>query len=196
MTTRRSALLPVLRSETQARVLAALLLRPGREIGLTDLAREVDADPAGVQREAERLVRSDILADRRVGRTRLLRAGDSRLVRPLAELLLVSYGPRALLEEALAGLDGVQEAYIFGSWAARYLGDAGHDPVDVDVLVVGRPDRDDLDSRVQTVALQLAREVSAVVRTPEAWQAGDSGFLQTVRSRPLVRLELDAGADW
>jgi len=187
-------LLPVLRSETQAWVLAALLLQPGREVGLTDLALELDADPASVQREAERLVRSDILADRRVGRTRLLRAGESKLVRPLADLLLVAYG-RVPCWRTRSPVSGVQDAYVFGSWASRYLGQPGHDPADVDVLVVGRPDRDDLDARVQGVARRLGRDVAAVVRTPEAWQAADTGFLRTVRSRPLVRLELTADAD-
>jgi predicted nucleotidyltransferase len=38
-------------------------------------------------------------------------------------------------------LAGIEAAAIFGSWAARAAGEAGPSPVDVDLLVIGRPDR-------------------------------------------------------
>ena len=44
-------------------------------------------------------------------------------------------------EERLPGIDAL---YLFGSWAARYSGVEGQAPGDVDVLVVGHPDRDDV----------------------------------------------------
>jgi predicted nucleotidyltransferase len=45
----------------------------------------------------------------------------------------------------LATIDGVAEAYIYGSWAARYHGEPGSIPADVDVLVVGTAALDDPD---------------------------------------------------
>jgi len=75
-----SLLAPVLRSETQARLLAAVLLHPDREASIADLARETGSDPGNLHAEVERLVQAGILADRRAGRTRLLRAGNSALI--------------------------------------------------------------------------------------------------------------------
>jgi len=80
MTRKASVLAPVLRSETQARLLAAVLLQPDREASIADLARETGSDPGNLHSEVERLVQAGILADRRVGRTRLLHAGDSALL--------------------------------------------------------------------------------------------------------------------
>lgn len=57
----------VLRSETQARLLAALLLQPDREASIADLAREVGADPGNLHAEVERLVGAGILVDHRIG---------------------------------------------------------------------------------------------------------------------------------
>jgi predicted transcriptional regulator len=94
MTRKGSVLAPILRSETQARLLAALLLQPEREASIADIARETGADPGNLHAEVERLVQSGILADRRVGRTRLLRASHSPLNRPLADLLVMGYGPK------------------------------------------------------------------------------------------------------
>lgn len=43
--------------------------------------------------------------------------------------------------EELAGLGGIRSAYLFGSWAARYAGEEGRPPADVDLLVIGEPGR-------------------------------------------------------
>ncbi len=77
----------------------------------------------------ERLVQAGILADRRVGRTRLLHAGASALIGPLANLLLLGYGPKTAVEEALTGIPGIKQAFVVGSWAARYHGQAGTFPM-------------------------------------------------------------------
>jgi len=194
MANERSQLLPVLRSETQARVLAALLLDRDREASLTELATQAGRDISGVQREVQRLVGAGILADRRVGATRLVRAGTSTLVQPLSALLLLSYGPKPLLEHALTGVEGIEAAFVYGSWAARYGGEPGAEPADVDLLVLGHPDRDLLDDRVRDVASTLHREVHAVVRSTQAWGRATDGFLRTVRSRPHVELALSPSA--
>ena len=41
-----------------------------------------------------------------------------------------------LQAEELEGVEGIEKAYLFGSWAARYAGEAGRAPADLDVLVI------------------------------------------------------------
>lgn len=67
---------------------------------------------------------------------------DNVVAGPLAELLAVTYGPTAVLGEILAYVPGVNEAYLYGSWAARYRGHRGDVPRDVDVLAVGNACRE------------------------------------------------------
>jgi predicted nucleotidyltransferase len=50
-----------------------------------------------------------------------------------------------VLPEALCAVEGIEKVFVYGSWAARYHGEPGPVPNDVDVLVVGDADRDDLD---------------------------------------------------
>lgn len=66
-------------------------------------------------------------------------------------------------------------------------------PRDVDVLVVGDADEDDLDDAARAAERTLGREVS-IRRVPaRIWhEPGGDPFLASVRSRPLVRLELVA----
>jgi predicted nucleotidyltransferase len=134
-----------------------------------------------------------VVSSRRVGNTRLVTAADSPLTGPLTELLLRSFGPRQVLAEELAGQPGIEEAFLFGSWAARYSGQPGPPPVDIDVLVIGNPDRDDLDEAAQRAGSRLAREVNVTIRSPEWWRDGGDGFHAEVSRRPLIPLLTDSG---
>ena len=91
----------------------------------------------------------------------------------------------------LSALDGVEEAYIYGSWAARYEGEPGPIPGDVDVLVVGQPDPDELFDVAEQASRELHREVNVHRISPPAWASESAEpFLTSVRERPLVRLPL------
>lgn len=58
---------------------------------------------------------------------------------------------------------------IFGSWAARYEGQAGPPPNDIDVLVIGKVDRADVYDAADRANGRLGIEVNPVVRTAEQW---------------------------
>jgi DNA-binding transcriptional ArsR family regulator len=186
------SLLPILRSRMQGELLALVLLHPEREYSITELAADFGVTPTTVLREVVRLTGGGILTDRRVGRSRLVKARtDTPLYRPLSDLMAVSFGPLPLLTEALAELAGVRQAYIYGSWAARYNGEPGPPPVDVDVLVVGDPDPDALFDVAEEVSRRLRREVNIHRVSADAWAARtDDPFLTSVRERPLVQLDL------
>ena len=190
MTRKASVLAPVLRSETQARLLAAVLLQPDREASIADLARETGSDPGNLHSEVERLVQAGILADRRVGRTRLLRAGDSALVGPLADLLLLGYGPKTAVEDGLTDIPDIEQAFIGGSWAARYHGQAGAFPHDVDVIVVGKPNRDDVTEAVSEALRAVGHDGQVIFRSPTAWREAKDTFTRTAKDSPLVELTI------
>jgi DNA-binding transcriptional ArsR family regulator len=186
------SLLPLLRSRMQGELLALILLHPDREYSLTELARACGVSVTTVLREVERLTDGGIVEDRRVGRNRLVKARtDTPLYRPLTDLIAVTFGPMPLLAEALSKLAGVSAAYIYGSWAARYGGEPGPPPGDVDVLVVGSPDADELFDLAERVSQRLGREVNVHRISPESWATSTTDpFLTSVRERPLTQLNL------
>jgi len=188
------ALLPILRSAFQGELLAWLFLHPDQEFPLSELAERFGVSRATVMREANHFSSAGLITDRRRGNLRFIRARTDNVVAgPLAELLAVTYGPTAVLGELLASVPGVDEAYIYGSWAARYRGQGGDVPADVDVLVVGDADDDDLYDVARTAERTLGRDVNIRRVPPKAWrEPGVDPFLASVRSRPLVPLELSA----
>lgn len=187
-----SALLPILRSQLQGGLLAQLYLHPDREYSLTEVAKYLGASITAVHHEVERLVAAGLVDERRHGNMRLVRAGESRLARPLTELLALTYGPIAVLPDELAAVQGIRQAYLFGSWARRYGGEPGPPPGDVDVLVVGSTDLDDLDEAARRVEKTLQLPVHIVRILPERWdsQAPDDAFLADIRSKPRLLIAL------
>jgi predicted nucleotidyltransferase len=187
-------LLPLLRSRLQADLLTLVLLAPDAELSLTELARRIGASVSSAQREVSRAEQAGVVSTRRLGNTRLVRVADSPLTGPLTELLLRSFGPRQVLAEELSTVAGVDAVYLFGSWAARYAGEGGRPPADLDVLVIGKPDRDALDDAAQRAGERLAREVNVTIRSLQWWQDGADGFHTEVTRRPLVTVLGEAGA--
>jgi len=185
MRTEAPLLAPIFRSDGQARLLSALLLT-GEELSVTDLAKRAGLAYPTAHREVARLVDAGILSERQVGRTRLIRAnGESPLVKPLREILTVAAGPVVILAEELARIVGIESAFLYGSFAARMLGDAGPAPHDIDVMVLGEPDVDAVYEACARTESAVHRPVNPTILTPEEF-AAPSSFLDNVRSGPAV----------
>lgn len=186
------ALLPVLRSQQQGEILALLLGDPDLELSLTEIAARTGTPHASVHREIERAEEAGLVVTRKLGNTRLVRANTaSPYYAGLAEVLTRAFGVPAVLAEALRPVNGITAAYIYGSWAARHEGQTGQRPVgDIDVLILGEPDRDQLYAAVSTAEGRLGRPIQATIRDAGWLDSGSGAFHDTVISRPLLELTL------
>jgi DNA-binding transcriptional ArsR family regulator len=185
-------LLPILRSQQQGEILALLLGDPDRELSLTEISQLTGAPHPSVYREVQRAEQAGLVTTRKVGNTRLVRAGtDSPYYAGLADVLTKAFGVPAVLAEALRPVSGIDEAYVYGSWAARHSGQPGLRPVgDVDVLVLGKPDRDQLYAALGAPERRLGRQVQATVRDAGWLDSGSGSFHESVISRPMFKLAL------
>jgi predicted nucleotidyltransferase len=84
----------------------------------------------------------------------------------------------------LADLDGIDEAFIFGSWATP--GAAA--PQDIDLMVIGEPDISRVYEAVSRIESQVGRPINVSVRSKDEWETADGGFERTVKSRPRIAL--------
>jgi hypothetical protein len=164
-------LLPILRSHHQGQLLADILLHPDEETTLTDLARRLGMAVSTAHLEIGRLVDAGILRERLVGRSRLVSANrSSRLFAPLSQIMLLTYGPAVVIGEEFSEFYATADVSIFGSWAARYAGQVGAAPNDIDVLLVGdKVSRLAVDAAAQRAEDRLRIQVNPVVMTPARW---------------------------
>lgn len=190
MKTTSPPLLPILRSGAQARLLTTLFLEPDLEFTVSDLAARAGTSIPTATREVARAEKAGIVMSRRVGRSKLVRANlKSDLYEDLSNLLLRTFGPVAVLEKEFSGIQGVEHLYIFGSWAARFAGQPGPPPRDIDVMIVGEPNRDEVYDAAERAESLLSHPVQTTIRTTAQWQAlNDDPFIVEVKSRPLLEV--------
>src|SRR5581483_9972697 len=124
-----SSLAPILRSAAQGRILARLLVDPSKSFNLSQLVEWTGTSMPTVQREVGRAEQAGIVTTEKVGPTRLVRANrEHPLFDALSQVVLFSYGPPAVIAAEFRDIHGAEAVLLFGSWAARYLGQSGRAP--------------------------------------------------------------------
>lgn len=193
MRTVAPALMPVFRSQNQGAILALLLSDPRVEYNLTQIAGKLGSAEhpvakQSVQKEIDRLVDAGVLTQRYWGRNRLVRANTEHpAVDALTQLALVTFGPHTVIADEFSGLPGVVEVLIFGSWAARYRGETGHTPADIDVLVIGSAGRMATTDAARRAEERLHIPVNAQTCTPDQWREPQTWtLLIEIQQRPYV----------
>ena len=185
------SLLPLLRSRAQGDIIAWIFLHPDQEFSLVEIAQQVDVSSATVMREVDRLFDAGLISEVRRGNTRLVKAAqDNPVFQPLADLMAVTFGPVPILSELLADVVGIDEAFIYGSFADRYQGSPGHVPRDLDVLVIGKVSRDAVFDVEDVASRRLGREVNIKSAKAKSWfdMSTSDPFRTTVLSRPQIPL--------
>lgn len=130
------ALLPMFRSKHQMQILAEVFCGRGALTG-AELARRTGIPQQTVAREVARLERAGVVVTQRVGTAKIIHpAPDLPYGEVLRQLLAYAGGVIPMLDRAFRDNLAVDEVFIFGSWAARYRGEPGPPPNDVDVAVV------------------------------------------------------------
>jgi hypothetical protein len=186
------SLLPIFRSQQQAELLALVLGDPSTEHSLVELSKRTSMPYPSVHREVARAETAGLVTSRSVGRTRLIRADTtSPYFAGLSDVLVKAFGVPWVLASALHGVEGIEAAYVYGSWAARASGEEGTRPVgDIDLLLLGDPDRDEVYAAASVAEQRLGRPVQVTIRSTVWWTTGSGTFHATVRSRPVVPVPL------
>ncbi len=175
--------LSLFRSDTQAHLLALLLLQPDRSWTAADLASRLEAAPPTVHRELHRALDDGVITREGIGRTFLYRAAtDATLYEPLAKLLERTVGLEPELRSALSDVAGVEAAFLHGSYGT---GKSVKPLSDVDVLVIGTADPHSLRRRLRQVERQVGKEIDLTAYTraefAELARRGNSFAKQIIR---------------
>ncbi len=93
-----------------------------------------------------------------------------------------------MIEQEFAGLGRVDRVVIYGSWARRHDGEPGPEPADVDFMVVGAPERDDVYAAAERSEMRLAMAVNPIIRSALAWQEASDTVVVTARNGPHVQI--------
>ena len=183
------AALPILRSQLVGQLLGLTAVGGDRRWTIDELVAATGGAYATVTREIRRLERAGLVDTEEIGRSKRVTLNvESPLYEPLAELMVRSFGPTFVVAEELGDLAGVEEIVIFGSWAARFHGERGPAANDIDVLILGTPDRDELHQAVRRAERRLGLPVNTTIRRRDDWAEADDAFSRSVKMAPSVRV--------
>lgn len=189
MRTSAPSLLPIFRSQLQADLLAALLSPDAQPVSIAELARMLRAPHPTVHREVDRLEKAALITTRKLGNARLVEANSASPYLPeLSALVTRAFGVPAVLRRELGAVEGIDAAAVFGSWAHRATGGSGSVPRDIDLLIIGEADLDEVYDAVSRAEEALRLPVDVVKMRRSEWKRQRDGFLEAVESRPMAML--------
>jgi predicted nucleotidyltransferase len=175
-------------SRVRRDILALFFSRPGVVRHAGQLAREIGRVPQVVGRELARLEVAGVLTSEGVGRTRRYRVDErSPIAAELRTLVQKTVGLERRLSQALEDLPGIEEAFVYGSYAAG----TDRPTSDVDVLVIGSVDVAEMARRVGDVERELDRDVNVHVYPRDEVRGlleADDRFIRAVFDGPRIRL--------
>jgi predicted nucleotidyltransferase len=177
-----------MRSKARQKLLAYYFTNPTTHHHLRDLAQRLSVDPSNLSKELSRLEREGLFRSEVSGRQKYFQLNrEYPLFNEVRSIIAKTIGAIPLLAESLKKVDGIEEAYLYGSFA-RNQQDAASD---VDVLVIGKPKSDTLAETVQKLERQLGREINYTVLTRkelESRRGRKDAFLENVWHNKRVLL--------
>jgi predicted nucleotidyltransferase len=174
----------VLASPAFARLVVHFALHGLEPVHVRALRRRTGLAMSSLSRELRRLESLGLVARSGEAGRVVYRAADIPAWDVLRQLIRYFAEPAEVVEEAIAGVEGIEAAFVYGSFAR---GDARADS-DVDVLVVGDvPPDAKLGRKAAEASLLLGRPVEVRAYSPEKLRsqvAAGNAVLQRILSGP------------
>ena len=172
--------------KVRAELLRLLFADPEQSLHLRDLARLSGLAVGTVQREIANMRDADLITERRDGNRLYFRANTAHPIFPeLQGIARKTMGLGTQLADALAGLVGIELAFVYGSYAD---GTAGAES-DIDLFVIGSVGLRKLSPRLSGIAETMHREINPSVMSVASYQeklsSGDAYIRNVTKGNKL-----------
>lgn len=175
-----------LRSKITRALLGYFLLNPHKRHYVNELARMLALDPKNLHKKLNELEREGLLKSEFSGNARYFSLNTSYpLIDQYKEIVLKTVGLEKQIAEAVRSVPGVQEAYIFGSYAKNEM-DASSD---IDVLAVGEHSSVALQRKIGALQTKVGREINIINVGPgELKKKRQAGFFKNIFSGKHIKI--------
>jgi predicted nucleotidyltransferase len=149
-----------LRSRLRRKVLTYFYLNRSARVYVRQLASALDVDSTNLSRELARLEEEGLLRSEIEGRQRYYSVNPQYpYLKAVLSLLQGTVGIVPTLRDALRRVEGIEQAYLYGSFAKNEEDAAS----DIDLLIIGQPDAATLALKVAGLEKVLNRDVGYTV---------------------------------
>jgi predicted nucleotidyltransferase len=157
----------LLSSKVRQKLFRLYFSQTNRRYYLRELERLLYEPVGNIRRELLRWSKAGLFLREKVGNLTYYSLNTSfPLYEELKAIVSKTIGIEYILKEGLKGIESIVLAIIYGSVASDE--DTGNS--DIDILLIGNPDMDELVNNVQEMEKELGREINYVLYTPEEFK--------------------------
>jgi len=175
-------------SRVRIRLLTIFILHPDEQYHIRTLETEVDAQYSAVWKELKNLEQIGLLESEFSAGRKLYRLNtEFPLIEEFRGILLKTVGVGDLIRQILNQIGGIEESFIFGSFAE---GEPNAES-DLDLMLIGQVDLSELSPMILQMEERLGREVNYIIYTSNEWQSrleSKDPFATNVYNSPKIVL--------
>lgn len=177
-----------LKSKISQKVLGYFFLNPAAQLYVNEIASTLGLDKRNLVKKLREFEKEGLLIQHAAGNMKLYAVNKKYpFYREYKKIILSTAGVEEFLRKIMAGVPGILEAYIFGSYAR----DTMDSHSDIDILVVGTQSVLALQQKLTALQKELGREINAVNMAPVEYERKKSQkdpFLTGIMGSPKIRI--------
>jgi predicted nucleotidyltransferase len=177
-----------LKSKISQKVLGYFFLNPQEQLYINEISQKLKLDKRNLVKKLKEFENEGLLKKSLKGNLKLYSANTSYpLYNEYKGIIFVTCGVESSLRKIMAGIGGVSEAYIYGSYARNTM-DAHSD---IDVLAIGSHSALALQRGLTALQKTIGREINAVnmgVAEFNRKKAGKDSFVTGILGAEKIRI--------
>ncbi len=176
-----------LRSKITKAVLSYFILHDYAQMYVLEIARRLNLDGSNLAKKLRELEEEGILKSDERGKERYYSLNKTfPLLKEYKQIILKTIGIEGLLKDLLRDISGIDEAYLFGSYAKDQMDSAS----DIDLLAVGDHDTVELRKQLSQVQKTTDREINLVSMSRAEYEKRkkQDSFIQLLEKSKKVKL--------
>lgn len=151
-----------LRSKITQKILEVFFLNEKERIYVNEMAKRIKEDPANVHKKLLAMKEEGILLDEYQGKERYFFLNKNYpFLKEYKKIILKGFGFEKILREELKKINGINDAYLFGSYVAGKFSEES----DIDLLIVGNFDFKKIQKLFLEMQRRLGREINSIELT-------------------------------
>jgi len=165
------------KSKIRKKIILSFVYNRGKEFYLKEIAGRARTSAGTAQRELNKLLALDFITFRKRGNLNIYRLNERyALLTEIESIVRKTLGIEVELMRELGKLKGIQFAFLFGSYAkGGFKSDS-----DIDLFIIGTPEKDDVFKAVRKVEDLAGREINYHL-------ANEAEFAEKSRKNPFYR---------
>lgn len=177
-----------LNSKIEIAILGYFFVNNNAKKYINELAKVLKVNPANLDKKLKTLEKEGVLVSETSGKQKYYFLNKRYpLLEEVKKIYNSKYGLEKLLEKALKDLNGLEEAYIFGSYARNQL----EAESDIDLLLVGNHSSIEAQKKVAGLQNYLQREINIIDMTAEEFkrrQKRKDEFIDNILKNKIIKI--------